>query len=87
MIASLSGQSDRRIKEVHIIHEFPHDFYGQHLNLVILGFIRPEYDYVSKEALIEDIQTDIQVARQSLARRAYQEFKKDKYLLTFPNAA
>lgn len=75
------------VKEVHIIHRFPHDFYGRHLNLVILGFIRPEFDYVSKEALIEDIEKDIQVTRESLARPAYEEFKTDPYLQSFPTGA
>jgi riboflavin kinase len=38
---------------------------------LILGYIRPEYDYVSTEALIEDIRTDCEVARESLKREAY----------------
>ena len=66
---------------MHIISCFDADFYGRQLNLLILGFIRPEYDYVSKEALIEDIEKDIDVAVQSLARPAYQELKVDSYLL------
>ncbi|OGM46284.1 riboflavin kinase [Aspergillus bombycis] len=47
------------------------DFYGTKLNLLILGYIRPEYDYVSLEALVEDIRIDCEVARQSLLRKAY----------------
>lgn len=42
---------------------------------------------MSKEALIEDIEKDIDVARQSIARPAYQEFRKDPYLLSFASAA
>ncbi|GCB17901.1 riboflavin kinase [Aspergillus awamori] len=38
-------------------HKLP-DFYGTPLNLLILGYIRPEYDYISSEALIEDIRVD-----------------------------
>ncbi|KAK2762841.1 riboflavin kinase [Arachnomyces sp. PD_36] len=51
-------------------HKLP-DFYGTSLNLLILGYIRPEYDYVNAEALIEDIRTDCDVARESLKREAY----------------
>ncbi|KAL1955364.1 hypothetical protein VTO42DRAFT_8646 [Malbranchea cinnamomea] len=51
-------------------HHFP-DFYGTPLNLLILGHIRPEYDYVSLEALVEDIRIDCEVAKASLAREAY----------------
>lgn len=47
------------------------DFYSTKLNLLILGYIRPEYDYVSVDALIEDIRVDCEVARRSLERSAY----------------
>lgn len=53
------------------------DFYGTQLNLLILGYIRPEYDYVSTEALIEDIRVDCEVARKSLLREAYQRYLVD----------
>ncbi|KAK5100187.1 riboflavin kinase [Exophiala xenobiotica] len=54
--------------EIHILHDFSADFYGSSLKLLMLGFIRPEYDYVSKESLIEDIRTDCRVAERSLRR-------------------
>jgi riboflavin kinase len=38
---------------------------------LILGYIRPEYDYVSLEALVDDIRVDCEVARASLARKPY----------------
>ncbi|KAF2719203.1 riboflavin kinase [Polychaeton citri CBS 116435] len=72
-----------RSVEVHIMQKFKDDFYGSHMNLIILGFIRPEYDYVSKDSLIEDIMTDIEVARRSLDRRAYEKFKQESYLISF----
>ncbi|EEQ31856.1 riboflavin kinase [Microsporum canis] len=58
-------------------HHFP-DFYGTPLNLLILGYIRPEYDYVSREALIDDIRIDCDVARRSLKRKAYAVFLNDE---------
>ena len=48
--------------------------------MIILGFIRPEYDYVSKEALVEDIREDIRISQRSLAREAYQACKDDAWL-------
>ncbi|EME49717.1 hypothetical protein DOTSEDRAFT_68482 [Dothistroma septosporum NZE10] len=72
-----------RSVEVHIMHGFETNFYDSHMNLFILGFIRPEYDYVSKESLVDDIKTDINVAGRSLARPAYAKFLKEKYLLDF----
>ncbi|MCJ1381583.1 riboflavin kinase [Xylographa soralifera] len=69
-----------RSVEVHVLHSFPRDFYGAHMNLLILGFVRPELDYVSKEALIADIHTDMEVARRSLAREGYAVWRGDGYL-------
>lgn len=67
--------------EIHLLHSFAADFYGATLSLVILGYIRPEYDYVSKEALVEDIREDIRVAQRSLAREAYRKGEADPWLL------
>lgn len=72
-----------RSVEVHIMHDFKRDFYGSHMNLVILGFIRPEYDYVSVESLVEDIRTDIDVAGRSLERAAYKRFREEEGLREF----
>ena len=43
----------------------------------MLGYIRPEYDYVSKESLIEDIMKDCDVARKSLDRPAYRRVEAE----------
>ncbi|OAP61927.1 hypothetical protein AYL99_04130 [Fonsecaea erecta] len=64
-----------RSVEIHILHEFPRDFYGAALNLLILGYIRPEYDYVSVDALVDDIHVDCAVAARSLERPAYRAFR------------
>lgn len=69
------------------MHDFTDDFYGAHMNLSILGFIRPEYDYVSKEGLIDDIKTDVEVAGRSLARPAWAKHRKDKNLLDFSESS
>ena len=70
-------------QEVHILHHFPRDFYSSPMKLLILGFIRPEYDYVSRDALIEDIKTDIEVARRSLERKGYKEYREEGWLGEF----
>ncbi len=64
-------QNTTRTAEVHILHAFAHDFYGAHLRLALLGFIRAEQDYASLDALVADIQFDCAVARRSLARPAW----------------
>lgn len=61
-----------RSAEVHVLHDFAgREFYGCEMRLLIVGFIRPEKKYLSKEALIDDIKTDCEVARRSLAREAW----------------
>ncbi|KAK7883554.1 riboflavin kinase [Exophiala xenobiotica] len=72
-----------RSVEIHILHRFAHDFYGAALNLLILGFIRPEYDYTSLEALVEDIKVDCEVAERSLQRKAYERYKAEPWLEDF----
>ncbi|KAI9709426.1 MAG: hypothetical protein M1812_007703 [Candelaria pacifica] len=72
-----------RSVEVHLLHTFPSDFYNHHMNLIILGFIRPEYDYIDKDSLIEDIREDIEVARRGLEREAYLCWREDEYLRAF----
>lgn len=69
------------MKEVHILHPFPKDFYGAHMNLLIMGFIRPERDYQDLDSLVADIRTDMEVAKKSLAREGYERWKGDAFLL------
>lgn len=60
-----------RSAEVHLLHKFTQDFYGSQMRVTILGYIRPELDYVDLESLVRDIETDIEVARRSLERKAW----------------
>ncbi|BGP19457.1 hypothetical protein JCM10213_006277 [Rhodosporidiobolus nylandii] len=71
--------NDTRTAEVHILHSYPSDFYGKELRVVMLGFIRPEYNYSSMDALIADIETDKSVASASSARPAYASFASDAF--------
>ena len=56
------------------MHEFEDDFYGEEMRVVVVGYIRDELNYTTKEALVKDIRTDIDVARKSLNRPTYQCF-------------
>jgi riboflavin kinase len=64
-------KNEVRSAEVHVLHGFAADFYDAHMRLLILGFIRPERDYSSLDALIDDINLDCDVAKASLARPAW----------------
>ncbi|SCU86995.1 LAME_0D08372g1_1 [Lachancea meyersii CBS 8951] len=57
--------------ELHLVHTFAHDFYGAQVKFRVLGYIRPELDYTSRDALIADIRTDIALAQRALALPGY----------------
>lgn len=63
--------------EVHIIHKFQNNFYGAKIKYGVLGYIRPELDYTTKEALIEDINIDIKMALDALETDKYSNYKND----------
>lgn len=74
-----------RSAEVHVLSEFGKDFYGSEMRVVVLGFVRPEYDYDSLEGLVEDIREDCWVAGRSLGRKGWElggeEGKKEREFL------
>lgn len=65
--------------ETHIIHKFEDDFYGKILKIVILGYIRPEMDFSSIEALKETIWEDIKKAELELERSDFQQYKSNSF--------
>ncbi|KAL3232284.1 Riboflavin kinase [Nakaseomyces bracarensis] len=69
--------NDYKTVEIHILHDFHHTFYGAKIKFNILGYIRPELNYTTKEALIEDINTDIDIARQVLDTEHYRSHMAD----------
>lgn len=73
--------NDKLSMEVHIVHQFPASFYGHTLRVIVTGFIRPQYNYISKEALIDDINTDVNVGLKSLARPAYAALASDPFFV------
>lgn len=67
--------NEKKTAEVHIMKQFEHNFYGATIAIAVLGYIRPELDYTTKEALIRDIHMDIAIAKEALAMAAYAEEK------------
>jgi len=72
-------KNERMTVEIHILHEFGSDFYGYSLKSLVLGYIRPELQYTSRDALIEDIEFDKKVALKSLARPGYEMYMLDPF--------
>lgn len=72
-------KNEKRSAEVHIINTYPEDFYGEELRVVVLGYIRPELDYTTLDALIKDIKFDIEVCKNCLKRPEYEKYKNNEY--------
>lgn len=68
-------QNECKTAEVHIIHKFRDNFYGADLRYIVMGHIRPELDYTTKEALIADINLDIEITKEALQKPAYEKYK------------
>ena len=73
-------ENEQRSVEVHILEKFDKDFYDEPLRVSVLGFVRPERNYESLDALIEDINLDIDVTRRSLERPEWAQLKEDPWL-------
>ncbi|XP_070794744.1 riboflavin kinase [Pituophis catenifer annectens] len=65
--------------ETHVIHTFKEDFYGEVLSIIIVGYIRPEQNFDSLDALITAIQHDIDEAKNLLDLPEHQKFKDDNF--------
>ncbi|QEU59695.1 Fmn1 [Kluyveromyces lactis] len=68
-------QNKNKTVELHIIHKFSDNFYGAQIKFNFLGYIRPELDYTTKDALIADIHTDIEIAKEKLQLPGYRKLK------------
>ncbi|EJD01063.1 riboflavin kinase [Fomitiporia mediterranea MF3/22] len=75
-------KNEKLSAEVHIMHEYENDFYEHEMRVLVLGYIRPELDYTSTEALVADIETDKSVAIRSLARPTYSRYTNDALFST-----
>lgn len=66
-------------QETHIIHEFSSDFYGQLLKLCICGYLRPEKNFDSLDALKTAINDDIEQAKLLLDTDQFKGYKSNDF--------
>merc|ERR1712117_1012472 len=63
-------ENKKRAMETHIVHKFEDaDLYDRQLKVIILGFIRPEQNFDSLEALIDAIRKDIKEGKKGGQRK------------------
>ncbi|CAI5951530.1 unnamed protein product [Closterium sp. NIES-64] len=63
--------------EVHILSSFEDDFYGEELQVVVLGYIRPERKFSSLDDLVSQIKSDIAVATEQLDTAVFAPYARD----------
>eukprot|EP00803_Ostreobium_quekettii_P006302 evm.model.scf_1417.2 EVM.evm.TU.scf_1417.2 scf_1417:21041-29177(+) len=73
-------KNEKKTAEPWLLHEFPEDFYDEELRLVVCGYIRPEADFVSLDALIAAIHHDADIARAALAHQDLLHYKSSEFL-------
>lgn len=69
----------KKSMETHIMHTFKEDFYGEILNVAIVGYLRPEKNFDSLEALISAIQGDIEEAKKRLDLPEHLKIKDNNF--------
>ncbi|KAM9095134.1 riboflavin kinase-like [Sarcophilus harrisii] len=72
-------KNTKKSVETHIIHTLKEDFYGEILSIVITGYIRPEKNFSSTDALISAIQDDMEEAKRQLDLLEHFKLKKDNF--------
>jgi len=85
---TFEGQENpEKIVEAHLIFPKdenspldPPDFYEEVMRLQLLGFIRPEMKFPSFPALIAQISTDVEDAKDALDLEFFQHYQKDPFV-------
>uniref|UniRef100_A0A2K5YXC6 Riboflavin kinase n=2 Tax=Mandrillus leucophaeus TaxID=9568 RepID=A0A2K5YXC6_MANLE len=72
-------KNTKKSMETHIMHTFKEDFYGEILNVAIVGYLRPEKNFDSLESLISAIQGDIEEAKKQLDLPEHLKVKEDNF--------
>merc|ERR1712107_180317 len=71
-------ENKKRARETHIVHKFEEaDLYGRQLKVIILGFIRPEQNFDSLEALIDAIRKDIEEGKKRGSEEGWAKYRAD----------
>lgn len=66
--------------EAHVMHSYDHDFYGQTMKVVLLGYLRPEIPFSGLQELLNRINTDIGISKTQLDGEQWGVFARDAFL-------
>ncbi|KAI1287321.1 Riboflavin kinase [Halotydeus destructor] len=75
-------KNTKKSLEVHILNQFPEDFYGAKLRVAICGHIRPEWKFNSLDELIAAINSDIAHTKKVLEEeKQFSEIPNSEFFL------
>ena len=79
-------ENTEKTAEPWLLAPFERDFYGSEIRLLFLGYIRPEANFPSLDALIARIKRDGEVAEAFLRHPALAARRGDSFLLGGPGS-
>lgn len=65
--------------EVHVMHSYKDDFYGQKMRVAVLGYLRPEMKFENINSLLSRIQTDIGISSSQLDGDPWAAYADDPF--------
>lgn len=68
-----------------LLHTFEQDFYDQELRLLVCGYIRPEANFDSLDALVKRIHEDAAVTEAALKYDPFASYESDSFVVTSSN--
>lgn len=68
-----------------LLHTFEQDFYDQELRLLVCGYIRPEANFDSLDALVKRIHEDAAVTEAALKHDPFASYESDPFVVTSSN--
>lgn len=72
-------ENKQKSMETHILNEYNRDLYGCILKVIIVGYLRPEKNFDSLEALVATIKNDIHEADVALDKPEYRYLKDSNF--------
>ena len=73
---------DKLNVEAHLLKEFENEFYGEDINLVLTGFMRPDMKFNGLDELKESIAGDVQFAKDLLKDPRTMKYSTDEFLFS-----
>ncbi|VDD95106.1 unnamed protein product [Enterobius vermicularis] len=69
---------EERTMEVHLLHQYSEQFYGEEVKGVVLGYLRPMLSFPNLKELIDAIRNDVDTAKNLLVKIDIENYNLDQ---------